>query len=333
MKRFSFLTTCSLCLAFSQAVQAQFFTYEIESMTATDIGTLGGEEASAMDINDLGQMTGWAMLADGTSHAFLYSNGSMVDVTPSFATMKSMGRGINNNAEIVGKYDQPVGNTIVYKPFYWSQYEVTPKTLAMVGGFTEAIAINDNGLIVGGAYGDWGDACGFKSYAVRWQNAYLPIEKLYCPGFNLTITIEAALGGGVLFLCRDGCIRDLASVYGSYRSVDETGVAIQLIGQSLAALKTRSVSWVLDRPVSNSGRLAKRVRDCADQNGWPWTVETAFNPDREIVLSDRIAITSDGPLLDQVRLWTNFNRYLIEKRLDEPWLVDLSCGEESTGFT
>jgi len=102
--------------------------------------------------------------------------------------MKSMGRGINNNAEIVGKYDQPVGNTIVYKPFYWSQYEVTPKTLAMVGGFTEAIAINDNGLIVGGAYGDWGDACGFKSYAVRWQNAYLPIEKLYCPGFNLTIT-------------------------------------------------------------------------------------------------------------------------------------------------
>jgi len=106
--------------------------------------------------------------------------------------------------------------------------------------------------------------------------------------------------------------------------VDETEVAIQLIGQSLAALKTKSVNWLLDRPISNSGRLAKRIRDCAARNDWPWSVETAFNPDREIVLSDRIAITSDGPLLDQVRLWTNFNRYLIEKRLDEPWLVDLS---------
>jgi hypothetical protein len=107
--------------------------------------------------------------------------------------------------------------------------------------------------------------------------------------------------------------------------VDETEVAIQLIGQSLAVLKIKSVNWLLDRPVSNSGRLAKLIRVCAEQHGWPWTVETAFNPDREMVSSDRIVITSDGPLLDQVSHWTNFNRHLIEERLDAPWLVDLSC--------
>jgi len=180
-------------------------------------------------------------------------------------------------------------------------------------------------------------ACSDQSRARRASNRIeikeLESADVIIDGFNLIITIEAALGGGILFLCRDGCVRDLSSVHGSYRSVDETEVAIQLIGQSLAALKTKSVNWLLDRPISNSGRLAKRIRDCAARNDWPWSVETAFNPDREIVLSDRIAITSDGPLLDQVRLWTNFNRYLIEKRLDEPWLVDLSCGEESTGFT
>jgi hypothetical protein len=107
--------------------------------------------------------------------------------------------------------------------------------------------------------------------------------------------------------------------------VDETEVAIQLIGESLAALKAKSVSWLLDRPVSNSGRLATRIRDCAEQNNWPWTVDTAFNPDREIVSSGRIVISSDGPLLDQVAHWTNLNRHLIEKRLAGPWLVDLSC--------
>ena len=44
-------------------------------------------------------------------------------------------------------------------------------------------------------------------------------EELVVDGFNLIITVEAALGGGVLMLCRDECIRDLSSVHGSYRSV------------------------------------------------------------------------------------------------------------------
>jgi len=169
-------------------------------------------------------------------------------------------------------------------------------------------------------------ACSDQSKARRASRQIeieeLEAAELIIDGFNLIITIEAALSGGALFRCRDGCIRDLSSVHGSYRSVDETEVAIQLIGDSLAGLKTKSASWLLDRPVSNSGRLAKLIRDCAAQNGWPWTVETCFNPDREIISSGRIVISSDGPLLDQASRWTNFNRYLIEKRLDAPcWLI------------
>jgi len=172
-------------------------------------------------------------------------------------------------------------------------------------------------------------ACSDQSKAQR-AGSQVEIEELegadlIIDGFNLIITIEAALGGGVLFRCGDDCIRDLSSVHGSYRSVDETEVAVQLIGESLAALKAKSAGWLLDRPVSNSGRLAKLIRDCAAQNAWPWTVETSFNPDREIISSRRIVISSDGPLLDRANRWTNFNRYLIKKRLDTPWLVDLSC--------
>ena len=47
-------------------------------------------------------------------------------------------------------------------------------------------------------------------------------KDLIVDGFNLLITIEAALSGGLLIICRDGCVRDLSSVHGSYRSVDET---------------------------------------------------------------------------------------------------------------
>jgi hypothetical protein len=150
-------------------------------------------------------------------------------------------------------------------------------------------------------------------------------EKVIIDGFNLIITVEAALSGGVLLLCRDGCIRDLSSVHGSYRAVDETEAAIGLIGELMETLAPESVAWLLDRPISNSGRLAKRIRETAKDHRWNWSVEVKFNPDAEISAADGIAISSDSHLLDQVARWTNFNRFLIEKSLAGSWLIDLSC--------
>lgn len=143
-------------------------------------------------------------------------------------------------------------------------------------------------------------------------------------GFNLIITVEAALSGGALLLCRDGCIRDMSSVHGSYRSVLETDRALDLIAASLSQLASRSVSWLLDRPISNSGRLAERIRSFAKQHDLHGDVETCFNPDREIIASGQVTISSDGPLLDQVERWTNFARHLIEKSVADAWIVDLS---------
>jgi hypothetical protein len=139
-------------------------------------------------------------------------------------------------------------------------------------------------------------------------------------GFNLIITVEAALSGGLLMLSRDGCLRDISSVHGSYRSVNETDRALSLIGESLSHLKIGPVKWLLDRPVSNSGRLAARIRAL----GGPWEIETCFNPDREIIASGDVTISSDGPLLDQVERWTNFARDVIEKRIADAWIIDLS---------
>jgi hypothetical protein len=150
-------------------------------------------------------------------------------------------------------------------------------------------------------------------------------KALVIDGFNLLITIEAALSGGVLMLCRDGCIRDLSSVHGSYRSVNETDSAILLVGQALETLGARSAAWVLDKPISNSGRLAHKVRQFAAQYLWDWSVDVAFNPDAQIKTSNLIVISSDGPLLNLVQRWTNFSCYLIEKRLAASWLIDLSC--------
>ena len=149
-------------------------------------------------------------------------------------------------------------------------------------------------------------------------------EELIIDGFNLIITIEAALSGGVLIHCRDGCIRDLSSVHGSYRPVNETDQALNLIGTAVEDLRPQSVAWLLDRPISNSGKSAKRIRDLATENGWNWTVEVLFNPDAEIIASGRPVISSDSHILDKTDGWINFNRYLLNERLKKYWLIDLS---------
>src|SRR5437773_3264451 len=171
-------------------------------------------------------------------------------------------------------------------------------------------------------------ACSDQSKEHR-AATHLPVDamagkEIIIDGFNLIITIEAALSGGILIHGRDGCIRDLSSVHGSYRSVNETDVALRLIGNSLETLGPMSVAWMLDRPISNSGWLAQRIRDIAGQNGWNWSTEVTFNPDAQISASDKIVISSDSHVLDQAARWLTVNRFLIEKRMAEAWLTDLS---------
>ena len=153
-------------------------------------------------------------------------------------------------------------------------------------------------------------------------------ESLIVDGFNLIITVEAAMSGGLLIRARDLCLRDLASVHGSYRSVEETGRAIHLVGEALESINPESVRWLLDRPVSNSGRLAQRIREAAVQKGWPWTVEAVFNPDRLIQSSDSVAVTSDSLVLDNASAWVNLNQHLITRYLSDSWLIDLSFEEQ-----
>jgi hypothetical protein len=146
-------------------------------------------------------------------------------------------------------------------------------------------------------------------------------QDLLIDGFNIIVTTEAALSGGVLLRCRDGCIRDMSSVHGSYRSVAETEEAIRLISETLLAAKPASALWLLDQPVSNSGRLAQRIREMAAEYDWPWKVEVVMNPDKVLRSSDQIVITSDSNILDGAQAWINLGEML--ERLPEAWIIDL----------
>ncbi len=149
-------------------------------------------------------------------------------------------------------------------------------------------------------------------------------RQLVIDGFNQIISVETAMAGGLLLRCCDGCVRDIASIHGTYRLVHETRQAIELIGNVLQDFSAASVLWLFDKPVSNSGRLAAMVRDIAKVHNWNWQAELTENPDQVIRHSDKVAITSDSAILDGGVQWLNLGAHLVKNHFHESWLIDFS---------
>ena len=153
-------------------------------------------------------------------------------------------------------------------------------------------------------------------------------RELWLDGFNCVITIEAAISRGVILRGRDRAHRDMSSVHGSYRRVDETEGAIRHIAELLAECRVSAAHWFLDRPVSNSGRLATMLREAAPA-GMDWQVELVFSPDRALCEDgDRVTATSDAWVLDHCGDWFDVPGAVIERRLADPWLLDLASVDE-----
>lgn len=146
---------------------------------------------------------------------------------------------------------------------------------------------------------------------------------LLIDGFNLLITVEAALSGGAVFVGRDGCCRDLSGIHGSYRKVSETLEAFTIIAGYLESIGVSNVKWLFDRPVSNSGKLKVIVTELAEKNGWPWEVEVFDNPDNELIAAENIIATSDSDVLDRCGVWFNLSAEIV-KLCSGAFVVDLS---------
>ena len=147
-------------------------------------------------------------------------------------------------------------------------------------------------------------------------------------GFNAITTVEAALSGGLILQGRDGCFRDMASIHGHFKLVSETEPAVELIGKVLAQLQPSHVVWYLDRPVSNSGRLAELIRTHAAAHEWNWTVELVQNPDPGLAQSEEIIATADSAILDRCKQWFNLARMVAQERVPGAWIVKLDPAVE-----
>ncbi len=171
--------------------------------------------------------------------------------------------------------------------------------------------------------------CACSDQALVWRASHrielsqLRGSAIAVDGLNVLIGIESALSGGLLFLGRDDCLRDLASVHGTWRRVVETRQAIFLLGESLARVGVAEAHILLDRPVGNSGRLKRFLEEAAGAQGWPWRVTLEHNPDRQLVRSGLPVATSDSHVLDQVEGWTHLIGYVVAHYVPRAQIVDL----------
>jgi len=139
--------------------------------------------------------------------------------------------------------------------------------------------------------------------------------------YNVLITTEAALSGGYLFEGRDGCVRDLSSVHGNYRRVEETTRAIKLLGEAVRRLGVKEVHWYIDSPVSNSGRLKTWLADYAEEVAADWNIELVQNPDQVLVdHPEAVAVTSDAWILDNCGSWLNLVKQTFESVVGYKWV-------------
>jgi len=169
--------------------------YVVTSVTATDIGTLGGSTSEAYDINNLGNIVGASDNAFGVRRGFLYKAGAFNDVTATMGPGESLAQGINNRDVVVGywtnstgmhayRWDGGVITPLVEAPPVWAEVE------------SHAVAISDNGRIVGQMTYPDVELIGF-SVATMWPDptTYFSLEPMWEIRYASTIATDVDITG------------------------------------------------------------------------------------------------------------------------------------------
>ena len=152
------------------------------------------------------------------------------------------------------------------------------------------------------------------------QKKKIPLEKirgkdLVIDGYNVLITIEAALSGRPLVLGNDGFIRDISGVSGNFRKTEKTETALQLVSNLLKRIKPRQTLFLFDSPISMSGELAQEVRERLKRENLPGDAMAVRVPEKILIGFPGMIATSDTVIIDQSKRVVDLAGDIMRRRI------------------
>jgi len=243
------------------------FAKAAPSVTITDLGTLGGTNSDATGINASGQVVGYSELPGGTTHAFLWQNGTMTDLGTLGGT-HSYASGINSAGQIVGRSFTTGG---VEHAFLWQNGTMTDVSWPATGGpdigvTSSANGINDTGLIVGHA---WSAQLGSFAFLYQIGSGW---SSLNPSGFSAAYGVNNAgqVAGGSqfsgyqlehAFFWPGSLMTDLGTLPGDNYSdaygIDSKGLVVGRSGNSNAST-VRGFIWKKGNGMTDLGSLSSQ---------------------------------------------------------------------------
>ena len=140
-------------------------------------------------------------------------------------------------------------------------------------------------------------------------------KALAIDGHNVLITVEAGLSGRPLILGDDGYVRDISGLSGNFKKSEITEKAIQLIIDVLEEWKPRQILFLLDAPISMSGRLAEEIRDRLKRDNLLGDAMAVKVPEKILIGFPGIVATSDTDIIDRSKKVLDLAGYVITKRI------------------
>jgi len=125
-------------------------------------------------------------------------------------------------------------------------------------------------------------------------------KNLFIDGYNVLITVESLILGYPVFLCDDGILKDVRSLFRRYKIGFMTKEALSMIEMITSKYTPKEIVIIFDSQISRSGDLSKMARDIFDKDNC--LVFTSKDTDKEIMENSRkgIIATSDGMIIDNV---------------------------------
>jgi probable HAF family extracellular repeat protein len=260
---------------------------------AINLGTLEPlDVAIATALNGAGQVVGYEPFSSSpgnTFHAFLWSNGSMMDIhSASLFPDGTIAEGINGAGVVVGQ-GQLTGSS--FHAFLYANGQMID--IGPPGTYqASAYAINDAGQVVGNSYATGGQQGGFL-YAngkVTFLGVPAGASATSAVAINRTGQIAGAIyfstGGSHAALYSNGVWTDLGGITGA-AGIHATGIntALQVVGIAVFPV----TSYHPFKPGKHVGFIV--------QNGSPVDLNKLISSNSGIIITDAVGINDSGEML------------------------------------